>query len=81
MMEGFSPFEVKNMLRQLAHNNHAHAPDGQFLDAGRGNPNWVAAGAPPVYEVPSSCPPLYGTVQPKLGSCEPCCSWPARAHS
>lgn len=37
-LETLSPFEVKNTLITLAGSNH----DGMMLNAGRGNPNWVA---------------------------------------
>ncbi|GLZ79146.1 aspartate 4-decarboxylase [Actinorhabdospora filicis] len=36
-----SPFEIKNRLIELADEN-AQAGAGQMLNAGRGNPNWVA---------------------------------------
>ncbi len=37
-LETLSPFEVKNTLMALAERNHDHA----MINAGRGNPNWVA---------------------------------------
>ncbi|MFC1580798.1 bifunctional aspartate transaminase/aspartate 4-decarboxylase [Thermodesulfobacteriota bacterium] len=36
--EGLSPFELKNKLIAMARNNHERG----MLNAGRGNPNWVA---------------------------------------
>jgi len=40
-LEKLSPFELKDKLIQLAA-EHARASTRQMLDAGRGNPNWVA---------------------------------------
>ncbi|OBQ46482.1 bifunctional aspartate transaminase/aspartate 4-decarboxylase [Halodesulfovibrio spirochaetisodalis] len=37
-LEKLSPFEVKNTLISYAEDSHDHA----FINAGRGNPNWVA---------------------------------------
>jgi aspartate 4-decarboxylase len=39
--EGLSPFEIKNELRSLAKNS-TRKTQSAFLDAGRGNPNWIA---------------------------------------
>src|SRR3954465_8648929 len=39
--ESLSPFEIKNELRVLA-KNASKKVQSAFLDAGRGNPNWIA---------------------------------------
>src|SRR3954462_5554673 len=39
--EGLSPFEIKNELRSLA-KEATKTTQSAFLDAGRGNPNWIA---------------------------------------
>src|SRR5215204_577938 len=39
--ETLSPFEIKNELRSLA-KEATKATQSAFLDAGRGNPNWIA---------------------------------------
>ncbi len=39
--EKLSPFEIKDKLAQLAHESSKKS-DLAFLNAGRGNPNWVA---------------------------------------
>ena len=40
-MEEMSPFEIKNQLIEMAQED-ARKSTSQFLNAGRGNPNWVA---------------------------------------
>ena len=40
--EGLSPFELKNKLVELA----KHRGERMMLNAGRGNPNWIALGVP-----------------------------------
>jgi aspartate 4-decarboxylase len=40
--EQMSPFEMKNTLKDLAA-HHTNKSTHAMLDAGRGNPNWVAA--------------------------------------
>ena len=39
--EKLSPFEVKNVLIDMA-SKHARATSSAMLNAGRGNPNWIA---------------------------------------
>ena len=39
--EALSPFEIKNELRSLA-KEATKTTQSAFLDAGRGNPNWIA---------------------------------------
>ena len=39
--EGLSPFEIKDFLAKAAAKS-ADATAGAFLNAGRGNPNWIA---------------------------------------
>src|SRR6188474_3549462 len=39
--EALSPFEIKNELRSLA-KEATKKTQSAFLDAGRGNPNWIA---------------------------------------
>src|SRR5215203_6834221 len=39
--EALSPFEIKNELRSLA-KDASKTAQSAFLDAGRGNPNWIA---------------------------------------
>src|SRR3954462_6494836 len=39
--EALSPFEIKNELRSLA-KEASRTVQSAFLDAGRGNPNWIA---------------------------------------
>jgi aspartate 4-decarboxylase len=39
--EALSPFEIKNELRILAR-DATRATQSAFLDAGRGNPNWIS---------------------------------------
>src|SRR3954451_15416568 len=39
--EALSPFEIKNELRSLA-KDASKVTQSSFLDAGRGNPNWIA---------------------------------------
>lgn len=41
ILEKMSPFEIKNELIRLAQKDARHSTD-QFLNAGRGNPDWVA---------------------------------------
>jgi aspartate 4-decarboxylase len=41
---GMSPFEIKDELIRLA-GSAGHGPARVFLDAGRGNPNWIATRA------------------------------------
>lgn len=41
-LEGLSPFELKDTLIKLADENTRHAATA-MLNAGRGNPNWIAA--------------------------------------
>lgn len=40
-LENMSPFEIKNRLIELA-KNEARASTSTFLNAGRGNPNWIS---------------------------------------
>ena len=42
--EKLSPFEVKNVLIDMA-SKHARATSSAMLNAGRGNPNWIATDA------------------------------------
>lgn len=40
-LESMSPFEIKNRLIELAQED-ARKSTSTFLNAGRGNPNWIA---------------------------------------
>jgi len=40
-LEGMSPFEIKNTLIKMAKSG-SEASTGTYLNAGRGNPNWIA---------------------------------------
>ena len=40
-LEKLSPFEIKNTLIQLAQED-ARTSTSTFLNAGRGNPNWIS---------------------------------------
>lgn len=47
-LEHLSPFEIKNKLIELA-SKDAHASNSTLLNAGRGNPNWIASDAREAY--------------------------------
>ena len=40
-LESMSPFEIKNTLIEMAQ-KEAKASTNTYLNAGRGNPNWIA---------------------------------------
>ena len=68
--ESLSPFEIKDELIKLAKKT-SKTTQLAFLNAGRGNPNWIAT-APAIARRPISPPPTRST--PRASA--PCCRWP-----